>query len=179
MRAVAALVLTTTIMAQTRLMNSTDILKLPSASPAAKISYGNSPQQFAELRLPEGNGPFPVIVVAHGGFWIQYAAADYTAHLATALTKEGWATWNLEYRRGHEPGGGWPGTFQDVGRGVDALRDAAGKYPLDLTRVITLGHSAGGQLALWIAARNRIPSLSEVHTENPLPIKGAVSLGGI
>src|SRR5262245_49776128 len=105
--------------------------------------YGTAPQQFAELRLPEGTGPFPVVVVIHGGCWVGYASAEYTVPIAAALTKEGWATWNLEYRGAHEPGGGWPGTFLDVAHGVDALREASATYPLDLTRVVVMGHSAG------------------------------------
>ena len=143
------------------------------------IAYGPAAQQFAELRLPSGDGPFPVVVVIHGGCWVEYASAAYTARLAAALTEKGFATWNLEYRRGHEEGGGWPGTFQDVGRGVDALRDAAAKYPLDLGRVVVMGHSAGGQLALWTAARWRMPLNSELHTDDPLRLQGALSLAGI
>ncbi len=148
-------------------------------APTAKISYGPSPQQYAELREPAGQGPFPVVVVLHGGCWVQYADTAYTAPLASALVKEGWATWNLEYRRAHEEGGAWPGTFQDVGQGVDALRDSAAKYHLDLSRVAVMGHSAGGQLALWAGGRRRIPAGSPLHTANPLPVRGVVSLAGI
>ncbi len=165
--------------AQTRPLAAADVVKLPSQPPLAKIAYGPAPQQYAELRLPAGPGPFPVVVVIHGGCYGDYAAADYMAHLASALVKEGWATWNLEYRREHEPGGGWPGTFLDVGNGVDALRDAAGHYPLDLDRTVALGHSAGGQLALWLAARRRLPRSSELYADRPLPLKGVLSLAGI
>ncbi len=143
------------------------------------IPYGRHPQQFGELRTPEGRGPFPVVIVIHGGCWVEYASAQYTAPLAAALTEKGFATWNLEYRRGHEDGGGWPGTFLDVGRGVDALRDAAEKYALDLGRVLVVGHSAGGQLALWTAARWRLPLNSELHADDPLPLRGAISVAGI
>jgi len=136
-------------------------------------SYGPAPQQHAELRLPAGRGPFPVVVLIHGGCWIHYADAQYTSKIAAALTEpsaftgQGWATWNLEYRRAHEPGGGWPGTFRDVEAGVAALRDAAKQHPLDLSRVVVMGHSAGGQLALYVGKRK------------PLPLRGIVSLGGI
>lgn len=156
-----------------------DIVKLPSTPPAAHIPYGSDPGQFADLRLPTGRGPFPVVVVLHGGCWAEYADVTYTANLATALTREGWATWNVEYRRVHQEGGGWPGTFLDAGRGIDALRDAAKKYPLDTARVIAIGHSAGGQLALWAAARGRLPRDSAVYIADPLPIRGVVSIGGI
>ena len=166
-------------MAQKAHMSPTDIPKLPSQAAVARIAYGSAPQQFAELRLPEGKGPFPVVVVFHGGCYGDYADVSYTAPMASALIKEGWATWNAEYRREQEPGGGWPGTFLDAGHAVDALQSAAGKYPLNLGKIVLIGHSAGGQLALWTAARKRVPRTSEVYMENPLPVRGAVSLAGI
>ncbi len=171
--------LAVTLLAQRGHLSPSDIVKLPSQPPLAKISYGSAPQQYAELRVPAGKGPFPVIVLFHGGCYGDYAAADYTAPMASALVKEGWATWNVEYRREQEPGGGWPGTFLDSGTAVDALRQAVSKYPLDLGRVVTMGHSAGGQLALWVAARMRVPRSSQVYMANPLPVRGAVSMAGI
>jgi acetyl esterase/lipase len=128
--------------------------------PDAKIAYGAAPQQFAELRLPAGKGPFPVVAILHGGCWIGYAGVEYTAPLASALTKEGFATWNIEYRRAHEPGGGWPGTFDDAVRGLVAVRDAAAKYPLNTASVVVMGHSAGGQLALYAGSRVARPAIS-------------------
>ena len=160
-------------------MTATDIPGLPSRPPDAKFSYGSDARQYAELRLPDGPGPFPVVVIFHGGCYGDYADAGYTAPIATALTKEGWATWNVEYRREHEPGGGWPGTFLDAAHAVDSLRSLAGPRGLLLDRVVLTGHSAGGQLALWAAARNRVPPGSEAATQNPLPVRGAVSLAGI
>ena len=171
--------LATALPAQKEHMTAADIAKLPSQAPAAKIPYGAAPQQFAELRLPAGKGAFPVVALLHGGCYGDYATADYTAPMASALLKEGWATWNVEYRREQEPGGGWPGTFLDAGNGVDALRQAAAKYTLDLDHVIVIGHSAGGQLALWVAARKRVPRASEVYIANPLAVRGAVSMAGI
>jgi acetyl esterase/lipase len=165
--------------AQNTQLRPADIVKLPSTPPAAHITYGTDPNQFADLRLPEGRGPFPVVAVIHGGCWAEYADVTYTANLATALTREGWASWNVEYRRVHQQGGGWPGTFLDAAHGMDALRDAAKKYPLDISRVVAIGHSAGGQLALWDAARAGLPKESEVYVANPLPLRGVVSIGGI
>ena len=175
----AALLFGAKLSCQTRRLSADDIPKMTSMAPTARISYGPAPQQFAELRVPEGKGPFPVVVVIHGGCWVQFADTSYTAPLASALTREGWATWNLEYRRAHEAGGAWPGTFQDVGRGVDALRASAAPYHLDLNRVAVLGHSAGGQLALWAGGRRRVPSDSPIYEANPLPLRGVVSLAGI
>jgi acetyl esterase/lipase len=130
------------------------------------------------LRLPSGDGPFPVVIVIHGGCWVGFATAAYTAPLAAALTEKGFATWNLEYLQADD-GGGWPATFLTVARGVDALRDAAAKYPLDLHKVVLMGHSAGGQLALWAAARWKLPLNSELHTVDPLRVRGVLSLAGI
>jgi acetyl esterase/lipase len=163
---------------QTR-MTPADIVKLPSSPPAAHIPYGSDPNQFADLRLPEGRGPFAVVVVIHGGCWAEYADVTYTANLATALARDGWATWNLEYRRIHQDGGGWPGTFLDAAHGIDALRDAARKYPLDTARVVAIGHSAGGHLALWDGARRGQPKDSPLYVADPLPLRGVVSIGGI
>ncbi len=117
-----ALLLAQAAVAQNASLRPADIVKLPSAPAAARIAYGSDTNQFADLRLPEGRGPWPVIAILHGGCWAEYADVTYTAPLATALTREGWATWNVEYRRVHQEGGGWPGTFTDAARGLDALR---------------------------------------------------------
>jgi acetyl esterase/lipase len=179
LRLYASAIFAVVLVAQTVHMSPADVEKLPSQPPLAKIAYGKASQQYAELRMPEGRGPFPVVAILHGGCYGDYASATYTAPIATALLREGWATWNVEYRREQEAGGGWPGTFLDAGNGIDALRQAAQKYQLDLSRVVVMGHSAGGQLALWVAARKRVPANSEVSMVNPLPVRGAVSLAGI
>jgi acetyl esterase/lipase len=113
-------------------------------------SYGDHPSQLGELFVPRGSGPSPVAVVVHGGFWkAQYDRSLMTA-ACTDLAAHGVAAWNLEYRR-VGGGGGWPETFGDVAAGVDHLAELdAG---LDLSRVAAVGHSAGGQLAFWAAAR--------------------------
>lgn len=121
--------------------------------------YGPDDLRSGELRLPTGKGPFPVAVVIHGGCWL--AAFDSragTTPLAEALRRRGIAVWNIEYRRTDNPGGGWPGTFQDVAAGVDHLTALAKRYPLDLKRVAIVGHSAGAHLALWAASRRKLPA---------------------
>ena len=174
-----AMTIATGVTAQSRLMTSGEPPKLPSSPPAAVIRYGPLEQHIAELRLPQGKGPFPVVAILHGGCWGEYADIKYTAPLASALAKEGWATWNLEYRGVHQEGGGWPGTFEDVGRGLDAIREAAGKWPFDASRVVAIGHSAGGHLALWAAARRGYAKGTLFHAPAPLRLAGVVSMAGI
>ena len=152
------------------------------AMPAtARIPYGAAPSQFGDMRLPSDGsaGPWPVAIMVHGGYWrARYDGSSYGA-ISGALTAYGIATWNIEYRRIGEPGGGWPGAFEDVAAAADSLRGLANRYPLDLSRVLTLGHSAGGHLALWLAARPRLPQDSPLWRPDPLPIAGAISLAGV
>lgn len=117
-------------------------------------SYGAAPLQFGHLRLPSGAGPHPVAVLVHGGCWSAgYEDLSGMGPLADALTARGFATWNLAYRRLGDPGGGWPGTMEDLAAGVDHLRALEADYPIDLSRVVVVGHSSGAHLALWLAAR--------------------------
>ena len=114
--------------------------------------YGDKRSQLGELYLPAGDGPFPVAVVIHGGFWRARYGRRLMRPLCADLVARGWAAWNLEYRRlGRLSGGGWPTTFDDLGAGIDHLRVLTA--PLDLTRVVAIGHSAGGHLAAWAATR--------------------------
>ena len=156
-----------------------DILALPAPPPGSRLSYGPYPLHFGELRWPEGPGPHAVIVVIHGGCWRAENDGAHIAPLSAVLTSLGYATWTVEYRRVGDDGGGWPGTFLDVGKGVDFLRTIAEQHPLDLSKVVLLGHSAGGHLAMWCAARHRLPATSELFTPDPLPVRGVVSLAGI
>jgi acetyl esterase/lipase len=165
--------------AAARLMTPQDLDALPHRAPDRRIAYGNSRQQYGELRVPAGPGPHPMAIIIHGGcFKAAYATADYAAPIGDALKDQGIASWNIEYRRLGDPGGGWPGTYRDVGRAVDYLRTLAKPYNLDLARVVVVGHSAGGHLAMWAAGRSRVPKQSALYTANPLPIRGAVDLAG-
>jgi acetyl esterase/lipase len=132
------------------------ILDIAPPPPGRRIAYGSGEFQFAELRLPAGNGPHPVAIVIHGGYWRAQYDLAHIGHLCTALAREGVAAWSLEYRRLGNPGGGWPGTFDDVRAGAEHLLKIAGEYHLDRTRVLATGHSAGGQLALWLAKQRAI-----------------------
>ncbi|MBI4910635.1 MAG: alpha/beta hydrolase [Acidobacteria bacterium] len=148
---------------------SREILTLPPPPADTRVAYGTDPSQFADLRLPNAPGPHPVIVVIHGGFWRAAYDLVYAGHMSAALSARGFATWNIEYRRIGQPGGGWPGTLDDVAAAVDHLRTIAPEHKLDLRRVIAVGHSAGGHLALWLASRN-----------NPkVKLTAAVSLAGV
>jgi acetyl esterase/lipase len=115
--------------------------------------------------------------VIHGGAWGSAVSLHYTASLSAALTCAGVATWNIEYRR-LGGGGGWPQTFQDVGAAADFLRDLAKRFPLDLNRVVATGHSAGGHLSPWLAARHNLRPGDELYVPNPLPLRGVVPLAG-
>jgi acetyl esterase/lipase len=156
-----------------------DVDALPSKPADTKIPYGKDDRQYGELRLPKGSGPFPVAVVIHGGCWVEkFATLQNTAALADALRDAGVATWNIEYRRADSPGGGWPGTFADIADGIDVLSRIADEHPLDLKRIVAVGHSAGAHLALWAAARARLPKSSPVYRQSALPLRAAVALGG-
>ncbi|MFJ9173896.1 alpha/beta hydrolase [Streptomyces sp. NPDC102360] len=153
---------------------------LPPKPADRRIRYGTDPLQFGDLRLPERNAPdgHPVVVFVHGGGWSANWNMNYGDPLVAALTDAGVATWSLEFRRVGHVGGGWPGTFLDVGAGLDHLRTLAGPHNLDLDRVVVVGHSSGGHLGVWAAGRHRIPEHSPLYVPDPLPVSGVVSLSG-
>ena len=152
---------------------------LPSRVPAIEEPYGSeSPRQIGELRLPEGRGPFPVAIVIHGGCWTRgFATEQNMAAFASWLTDNGVATWNIDYREVGDEGGGWPGTFSDWAAGADHLNKLAQRYPLDLKRVSTVGHSAGATAALWLAMPEAAGSPG-IKRADPVSVAAAIVIDG-
>lgn len=155
-----------------------DYTQLPAVPATARHAYGVDAEQFGDLYVPATGAHHPVVVLLHGGCWrAQYGLAPL-GRFCEMLAGLGVVVWSLEYRRLGN-GGGWPTTFLDVAAGADHLRTLAGQYSLDVTRVVAVGHSAGGHLALWLAARHRLPATSPLATPNPLALSGVVGLAGI
>lgn len=146
-----------------------------------KYHYGDDPSQWGELFLPDADEPTGVAVVIHGGCWRSQYGAELGEPLAKDLALHGIAAWNLEYRRAGN-GGGWPHTFADVLAGIDKLRDVAEEHHLRLDRVVALGHSAGGHLAVWAAGRSRLGELGAPDVDRQLQRNddgGSVHLTGV
>jgi acetyl esterase/lipase len=143
-----------------------------------EIPYGSDPMQVGELSRPLIDGPRPVVVLVHGGYWRVGFTRTAMNDLASDLARVGYAAWNLDYRRFGELGGGWPGTVEDVATGIDKLAELAPSRNLDLDRVAVIGHSAGGQLALWAGARGK--AAPDAPGAGPaVRVKGVVSLAGV
>jgi len=166
--------------AQPKLMDWPDLMGRPLPKATARIAYGPDPLQAAEIWRPDGKGPFPTVLMIHGGCWRSGVAnlhiMDYAAE---DLRRRGIAVWNIEYRGVDRPGGGYPGTFQDVSAAADALLAHGRDYGLATDKLVVLGHSAGGQLALWLTARPKLPASSPLQDPKPLNIAWTVSLGGL
>jgi acetyl esterase/lipase len=177
--AFAVLAALTATLAGAAPLSSSDILARPRYKPTRHIAYGPATDQFGELWLPKARGPHPTVVFIHGGCWtITLPGLELMDYAAEDLRQRGFAVWNLEYRR-LGGGGGYPATFSDVAAGVDMLRKLARAESLDLKHVVLVGQDAGGQLALWAAARPRLPKTSALRSPDPLPVAGVVTLGGI
>lgn len=173
-------------------------LRVPQKQPSA-VSHQPSaetpavPGQRRELQHPQEHavrhkiaaGPHPVVMNIHGGFWRAKYDLLHASHLCAALTRAGVATWNLEYRRVGNAGGAWPGTFEDITNGYRFLRQIARKYDLDMTRVVVMGHSAGGHLALALAGHQGAKNAGsknagpETSGNGEPRLRGAVSLAGV
>ncbi len=146
-----------------------------------RIVYGPKAFHFGELYTPQkdinATNALPVVVLIHGGFWRSPYTLSLMRGLARDLAQHGIVAWNIEYRRLGNFGGGWPTTMLDVALAIEYVRTLAPQYALDIRRVVTVGHSAGGHLALWAGARHRI-TVGELQAHDPLPLAGVVSLAG-
>lgn len=131
-----------------------DIFSAKPPDPDARLAYGDDANQFVDVRIPDGKGPHPVVFFIHGGYWREKYDLTYAGHLCAALKKAGIATWNIEYRRVGNAGGGWPGTFEDVRSAFRSMYSSSHSQALrlDTKRLCVAGHSAGAQLALCLAA---------------------------
>jgi acetyl esterase/lipase len=181
--------------AQAQFISFRQVLERPERpQPQGRVAYGALPQQQAELWLPpasSGPGPHPVVLMVHGGCWrADLPGPELLAWQAEALRQRGVAVYSVTYRRlpGTAPAadaptdpsqGGYPATFQDLAQAADHLRTLAAQHPLDLQRVTATGHSAGGHLALWLAARKNLPASSPLHRAQPLPIHAVVPVAGV
>jgi acetyl esterase/lipase len=146
--------------------DSADVLFDPPPPAAdARLAYGPEPKQFGDLRLPGVDGLWPLAVVIHGGAWKATYNLIHTGHMCNALGQAGIATWNLEYRSRGDLGGTWPGAGEDVAAAVGFVDELVDRYPVDPERVVLVGHSAGGQLALYAAK----------HAQRPVVALAAVS----
>jgi acetyl esterase/lipase len=175
------------VIARRTLARLATLLALPAAcaggpSPAEgtgepmRLEYGPDTSQFGELTLPAGADPAPVAMIVHGGFWRSSYGLELGRPLAIDLANRGFAAWNVEYRR-VGGGGGWTATFDDVAAALDRLADAA-PGRLDLDRVVAVGHSAGGHLATWLAARPGLPA-GAPGASPAVTLRGAVSQAGV
>jgi len=133
------------------------VLQLPFRDSDYTISYGDELSQFGRLWLPKGNSKGTIIFI-HGGCWMKEYGIEHSQAFSTALASAGYAVWSIEYRRTGNLGGGWPGTFMDVISGINKLSDL-GKFDLNMERLVLMGHSAGGHLAILAGARSDLLEL--------------------
>ena len=163
-----------------KLLTWPDLLERPRPKADATITYGQDLLQRVDLWLPTAPGPHPVVLMVHGGCWTSSIADRSIMNwIAADLRAAGVAVWNIDYRGVDRPGGAFDGIFADAGRAADLLREHAVAHRLDLSRVVAVGHSAGGHLALWLAARPRLGRGLLPRPADPLPIAHVVSLGGL
>jgi acetyl esterase/lipase len=160
-----------------------DVLSRPAREPDLTIAYGPRPNHLADVRLPPDPRPAPLLVVVHGGFWSTEWDRAHAGPQSEGLADAGFVVATVEYHRAGMPGGGWPGTFDDLAAVADHVprlvaEAAPGRVAADV-RPTLVGHSAGGHLALWAASRHRLPESSPWHRATPVPLAGVVSLAGM
>ena len=156
------------------------IAQIRPAKADQRVAYGPAKSQYADLYLPKrAKGAVPVVILVHGGCWNAQIPADTMAGNAADLARGGVAVWHIEYRRIGEPGGGYPGMYEDVGAAFDKLREVAVANNLDLGRITVVGHSSGGHLGMWAAARGKLPAGHPRRGADPLPVRAVINVGGV
>jgi len=162
-----------------QLVSWSDLMEVDGLYADHRIYFGEDSLQFGDLWIPDEEIKNMVILI-HGGCWLSaYPGVELMNPMAAELRDQGFAVWNIEYRRVGHVGGGYPGTFSDVANGADYLRVVAEDFNLDLTNVIVSGHSAGGHLATWLASRHNIADTSPLYNPDPIPVSAVISLAGI
>jgi acetyl esterase/lipase len=162
-----------------QLISWRDLIEGDLPQPDERIWYGTGELAFGDLWLPDDDAHTTVILI-HGGCWLDvYPGVEIMNHMADALRNEGFAVWNIEYRRLGHKGGGYPGTFLDVAFGADILHSIARNHNLNLDRVIASGHSAGGHLATWLAARKNISKESPLYIDDSIEIHSSTDIHGV
>ena len=154
-----------------------DVLALHAGEPDETLRYGDAPEQFAELWLPPGETAPPLVVLIHGGCWLNRFDVGHTRPMASRIRDEGYAVYSLEYRRIGDSGGGWPGTFEDIANGVDSVRKLAGR--VDLEHSVIMGHSAGGHLAVWAGRRQAFGPENPFRENAPFEPAAVIGLAAI
>lgn len=161
------------------IMQWPDLLDRDRPRPDAQISYGDDPLQLVDVWIPKSDGPHPAVIMIHGGCWqTAIAERDIMNWIAEDLRKDGIGVWNIEYR-GVDRGGGYPGTFEDVGAAADLFMTRGAEFGLDTRRRVAIGHSAGGHLALWLAMRPALDLDEPLRGQDPIRIDTAISQGGL
>ncbi len=162
------------------IMTWPDLLGRTRPTPDRTLRYGEDPLQVVDLWVPKGKGPHPVVLMVHGGCWLSDVAdRSIMGWIADDLRGQGIAVWNIDYRGVDRAGGGYPGTFMDVAAATDMLARDGAKYGLKTGRIVAIGHSAGGHLALWLADRPALPGGSALRGPKPARIHAAISQGGL
>ena len=162
------------------LMTWSDLTERELPQPTSSHAYGDHPSQFADLWLPDGPGPHPVVLMIHGGCW-QKSIADLNLmnYAAEDLRQRGIAVWNVEYRGVDEIGGGYPGTFLDVRNAAHRLIEIGPSLNLEVEQIVAFGHSAGGHLAAWVALQSNIAQGSSIGPVDALPVSTVLISGGL
>jgi acetyl esterase/lipase len=161
----------------------TGVLDRPAPPPDLTVPYGPRPEQVIDLRWPAPKPlratPAPLIVIVHGGFWRPAYDRRHVGPMASALAAAGYMVAVPEYRRAGMAEEGWTGPFNDIAAALDRVGGIAGRHGADTSRITWAGHSAGGHLVLWAAARPGLPAGSPWRRSwGPGPPTHVVSLAG-